>query len=405
MHQLSLRRGRDTSLLRRHPWIFSGAVQRVDGDPPPGATVRVLDADGRALGYAAYSPSSQIRARMWSFDPAETVDAALLRSRIAAAGRRRAPLLASSETTACRLIASEADGLPGFIVDRYDRVLVCQFLSAGAEYWRETLLDILHEAFPGTALFERSDSDAREKEGLPARSGPLRGATLPEFIPIREHGLRFRVDVRSGHKTGAYLDQRENRALLRQHADGAAVLNCFSYTGGFALHALAGGAAHVTDVDVSRDALRLAADHVRENGFDDSRYAQHEADVFHFLRSCRDARRQYDVIVLDPPKFAASGAQVQRASRGYKDINLLAMKLLRPGGMLFTFSCSGHMTEPLFRKIVAGAAIDAGREVQVLAQLAQSMDHPVVMHIPESWYLKGYMCRVGEDRTGAGRGG
>ncbi len=395
MHQIRLRRGRASSLMRRHPWIFSGAVQRVESEPPSGATVRVIDADGRALGHAAYSPSSQIRARMWTFDPAETVDAALLQRRIAAAGQRRSALLASGQTTACRLIASEADGIPGLVVDRYDRVLVCQFLSAGAEYWRETLLDILRDAFPGTVLFERSDSDARVKEGLPSRTGPLHAVEPPDSVTFLEHGLHFRADIRSGHKTGFYLDQRENRLLLGQHAEGAEVLNCFSYTGGFAVHALAGGAAHVTDVDVSADALRLAGEHVRENGFDSGRYEQQESDVFHFLRSCRDARREFDVIVLDPPKFAASSSQVRRASRGYKDINLLAMKLLRPGGLLFTFSCSAHMTEPLFRKIVADAAVDAGREAQVLSQLSQSVDHPVVLHIPESWYLKGYLCRIG----------
>jgi len=395
MHQIRLRRGRASSLMRRHPWIFSGAVQRVESEPPSGATVRVIDADGRALGHAAYSPSSQIRARMWTFDSTEIVDAALLRRRIAAAGQRRSALLASGQTTACRLIASEADGIPGLVVDRYDRVLVCQFLSAGAEYWRETLLDILRDAFPGTVLFERSDSDARVKEGLPSRTGPLHAVEPPDSVTFLEHGLHFRADIRSGHKTGFYLDQRENRLLLGQHAEGAEVLNCFSYTGGFAVHALAGGAAHVTDVDVSADALRLAWEHVRENGFDSGRYEQQESDVFHFLRSCRDARREFDVIVLDPPKFAASSSQVRRASRGYKDINLLAMKLLRPGGLLFTFSCSAHMTEPLFRKIVADAAVDAGREAQVLAQLSQSVDHPVVLHIPESWYLKGYLCRIG----------
>jgi 23S rRNA (cytosine1962-C5)-methyltransferase len=391
---LVLRRGRENSVLRRHPWIFSGAVQRVNGNPASGESVRVLDSNGHILGCAAWSPTSQIRARMWSFGADIPIDRAFLQQRIDAAQERRATIVDAAETNAYRLISSEADGLPGLIVDRYDFVLVCQFLSAGAEYWREHILDILQERYPAALLYERSDTDAREKEGLPPRSGACRTAEPTGTILIKENGLHFHVDVRNGHKTGFYLDQRDNRALFRNRCGDAEVLNCFSYTGGFAVAALAGGARQVTDVDVSTEALLQAGENVRRNGFDTARYMQQEGDVFHFLRGCRDSRRQFDVIVLDPPKFAASASQIERAARGYKDINLLALKLLQPGGLLFTFSCSGHMTELLFRKVVADAALDAGREVRVLSLMTQAADHPVALHIPESWYLKGLLCRV-----------
>ncbi len=392
--ELTLKYGREDSVLRRHPWIFSGAVHRLEAEPPAGATVRVRDAQGRPLGLAAWSPASQIRARMWTFDADTVIDADFFRQRIAAAAALRAPLFDDAQTNAYRLLASEADLLPGLIVDRYAGVLVCQFLSAGAEFWRDAILEALGERFPGHRFFERSDGESREKEGLPLRTGPI-GDPEPEIpCEVREHGLAFEVDPATGHKTGFYLDQRDNRALLGRYARGAEVLNCFSYTGGFAVHALAGGATQVVDVDVSGDALAIARRNVKKNGLDMDRYQQEEADVFHYLRRCRDEGRQFDAIVLDPPKFAASKSQIDRAARGYKDINLLAMKLLRPGGLLFTFSCSGHMVLPLFQKIVADAALDAKRDARVLHVMTQSADHPIALPIPESWYLKGFVCRV-----------
>ncbi|MFA6235035.1 MAG: class I SAM-dependent methyltransferase [Bacteroidota bacterium] len=391
---LTLKYGREDSLLRRHPWVFSGAIHSVVGDPASGETVRVHDALGKPLGVAAWSPESQIRARMWSFDAETNIDAAFFRQRIDVAIALRAMLFDVSRTNSYRLIASEADMLPGVIVDRYADLLVCQFLSAGAERWRETIVQVLAERFPACRFFERSDGDSREKEGLSERIGSIGNQELDLPCMMLEHGLQFAVDPVEGHKTGFYLDQRGNRALLGRHARDAEVLNCFSYTGGFAVHALAGGAAMVTDVDVSGDALKLAHRNVGLNGFDESRYAQAEADVFHYLRSCRDERRQFDLIVLDPPKFAASKSQVDRAARGYKDINLLAMKLLRPGGLLFTFSCSGHVPLPLFQKIVADAAVDAKRDARILHMMTQDSDHPIALAIPESWYLKGLVCRV-----------
>ena len=393
--ELILHPGREDSVLRRHPWVFSGAVRKVSGDPATGDTVIVRSSKGQALGAAAWSPASQIRARFWHFDGEAPVDADFFRGRLDAALRRREAIAVDGRTDALRLVASEADGLPGLIVDRYADVLVMQFLSAGAERWRHPITELLRERFPSAACYERSDGDAREKEGLPERRGFI-GAPDAEFpCIVREHGLRFAVRPDTGHKTGFYLDQRDNRALLGTMCAGAEVLNGFSYSGGFAVHALAGGAAHVTDVDVSSDALALARENVARNGLDSGRYLQEEADVFVFLRRCRDEGRQYDVIVLDPPKFAAAKSQLDKAARGYKDINLLAMKLLRPGGLLFTFSCSGHMQLPLFQKIVADAAVDAGREATLLQVMKQAPDHPILLSIPESWYLKGLVCRVG----------
>lgn len=391
---LILQPGREDSVLRRHPWIFSGAVRSVDGSPASGDTVLVRSARGEALGMAAWSPASQIRARLWHFEGERAVDHAFFHERLENAIRRREPITADGRTDALRLVASEADGLPGLIADRYGDVLVTQFLSAGAERWREVLLEGLRGRIPSSTVYERSDGDAREKEGLAARCGFI-GETELEFpCMVQEHGLRFAVRPDTGHKTGFYLDQRDNRLLLGSLCAGAEVLNCFSYTGGFAVSALRGGAARVTDVDVSGDALALARENIAANGFDDGRYTQEEADVFVFLRRCRDEARQYDIIVLDPPKFAASKSQIDKAARGYKDINLLAMKLLRPGGLLFTFSCSGHMQLPLFQKIVADAAVDAGRGVTLQRVMTQSADHPVLLSIPESWYLKGLLCRV-----------
>jgi len=391
---VTLKAGRHKSALKRHPWMFSGAVATVQGEPASGDTVLVRTSDGQPLGRAAWSPESQIRLRMWSFDPAERIEREFFSRRIHNAIALRERLFPGDDTNAWRVISSEADGIPGLIVDRYADTLVCQFLSAGAEAWKDVIVAELESIFAGLRIYERSEGDSRSKEGLPERQGLLSGDELPERIEVLEDGLRFNVDCAGGHKTGFYLDQRDNRIMLGTACEGADVLNCFSYTGGFAMQALAGGASQVTDVDVSADALRIAVENVSLNGFDDGRYEQVEADVFHFLRSCRDSRKEFDVIVLDPPKFAASASQVDRASRGYKDINLLAMKLLRPGGLLFTFSCSGHITEPLFRKIVAGAALDAGREAHVLASLSQAPDHPVALHIPESWYLKGLLCRI-----------
>ena len=391
---LVLKPGREKSLQRRHPWIFSGAIGRLDGDPSPGATLDVLSSKGEFLARAAYSPASQIRARVWTFDSSEKVDEELFRHKITRAIALREALFPaqSSSHSAFRLIYAESDGLPGLIVDRYDTTLVVQFLSAGAEYWREPITGLLAKLTGLSQIYERSDADVRELEGLPSRVGPLRG-TPPEKLVITEEGLQFQVDLVRGHKTGFYLDQHLNRQTVRYLARERDVLDCFCYTGGFTVNALLGGARSVLSVDASADALALCRENIALNSLPDSRHSVLEGDVFQLLRKFRDENRSFDLIVLDPPKFAPTAAQTEKASRGYKDINLLAFKLLRPGGYLLTFSCSGGVDAALFQKIVASAALDAGVDAQILEHLEQAPDHPVALHFPEGTYLKGLVCR------------
>jgi 23S rRNA (cytosine1962-C5)-methyltransferase len=394
MPTLTLKSGREKSLLRRHPWVFSGAVERVDGNPGSGETVDVLDAKGHFIARAAYSPSSQIRARVWSFDSAEQVDATFFRRRIQTALAHRATLGLFSPGEGARLIHAESDGIPGLIVDRYGDVLVLQSLTAGCEFWRETLADLLLEETGATAIYERSDADVRELEGLPIRNGLLRGV-LPNNehrIFILENDLKFTVNIAEGHKTGFYLDQRENRQRVGQLAAGRDVLNCFCYTGGFTVYALAGGANSVLSIDSSADALTLGRENLALNSLPAEKAEWLEGDVFQALRKLRDQARSFDMIVLDPPKFAATAAQAERAARGYKDINLLAFKLLRPGGILATFSCSGGIDAALFQKIVAGAALDAGVDASIIGHFSQGGDHPISLHFPEGAYLKGLLC-------------
>jgi 23S rRNA (cytosine1962-C5)-methyltransferase len=392
MSALLLKPGREKSLLRRHPWIFSGAVLRVDGNPQSGETLDVLSSKGDFLARAAYSPQSQIRARVWTFEPEEAVDEAFLRRRLRAALDIRDTLHVTQDTDSLRLVHAESDGLPGLIVDRYGDVLVLQSLTAGSEFWKEALADLLLEETGLKVVYERSDADVRGLEGLPVVVGPLCGPK-PEFpLVIREHGLRYKVDLGGGHKTGFYLDQRDNRLRVRELAEGRDVLDCFCYTGGFTLNALVGGARSVVSVDASGEALALGRENLSENGYQADRSEWIEGDVFQMLRKFRDGRRDFDLIVLDPPKFAPTAAQAEKAARGYKDINLLAFKLLRPGGMLCTFSCSGGVDAALFQKIVASAALDAGVEAQIVAHMSQGPDHPVSLHFPEGAYLKGLVC-------------
>ncbi len=392
MPTLTLKPGREKSLLRRHPWVFSGAVDKTSGNLPPGQTVDVLTARGDFVARAAYSPQSQIRARVWTFDPAQAVDADFFRARIRAALQSRRAFHLDAAADAYRLIHAESDGLPGLVVDRYGEVLVMQSLTAGSEAWKDTLADILLEETGAAAIYERSDADVRELEGLPPVTGWLRGHLAAPAFSITENDLQFKVDVAAGHKTGFYLDQRDNRLRLRQMARDKDVLDCFCFTGGFTVNALAGGARSVLAVDASAEALALVRENAALNGLDDGRLDTLTGDVFHLLRTFRDSRRSFDLIVLDPPKFAPTAAQAEKAARGYKDINLLAFKLLRPGGLLFTFSCSGGVDAPLFQKIVAGAALDAGVDAQIVAAMTQGSDHPVALNFPEGAYLKGLVC-------------
>lgn len=391
MPSLVLKPGREKSLLRRHPWVFSGAIERLEGDPAPGETVELVSSNGHFLARAAYSPVSQIRARVWSFDPDEQVGPDLFRDRIRAALRARHAWYPAPDTDSLRLVYAESDGLPGLIVDRYGASLVIQCLTAGAEFWRETLADLLLAEAGVQQIFERSDADVRALEGLEVRVGALRGSPEPG-LTIMEGGSRYTIDLARGHKTGFYLDQRDNRRRVRELARGRDTLDCFCYTGGFTVNALAGGAKSVLAVDSSAEALDAAAKNLALNDLPLERAAFLEGDVFQVLRRLRDEARLFDLIVLDPPKFAATAAQADRAARGYKDINLLAFKLLRPGGLLVTFSCSGGVGADLFQKIVAGAALDAAVEAQIIEHLSQAPDHPVSLNFPEGAYLKGMVC-------------
>ncbi|MCW5624015.1 MAG: class I SAM-dependent rRNA methyltransferase [Burkholderiales bacterium] len=390
MSRLVLKPGREKSLQRHHPWIFSGAVGRVEGDPQPGDTVEVRTALGGFAAWAAWSPKSQISARVWDWHESQAIDDGFITERVrAAVDHRRRQFGFDEPRAALRLLHGEADGLPGVVADRYGRLLVLQLSSAGAWRWRDTIAAALREVTGLDIVFERSDADVLTLEGLEPRVGPLRGKAPEGSIEIEEAGLVFEVDPVQGHKTGFYLDQRDNRALLRGLSDGRSVLDCFSYSGGFALNALAGGASRVTAVDSSADALAAAQRHVGRNRLAADRVELLEADVFKQLRRFRDENRHFDIIVLDPPKFAPTAAHAEKAARAYKDINLWAFKLLSPGGLLFTFSCSGGVHRDLFQKIVAGAAADAGVDARVLHHLAAAPDHPVSLRFPEGEYLKG----------------
>jgi 23S rRNA (cytosine1962-C5)-methyltransferase len=394
MKQIRLKQGREKSLLRRHPWVFSGAIASVEGSPEPGETVIVRSAAGEFLAQAAFSPQSQIRARVWSWNESDVIDPAFLEHRIQQALTLRQAWVDSAQTDAYRMIHAESDGLPGLIVDRYHDTLVLQILSAGMERWRDEIVAILSKMEGVACIYERSDVTVRALEGLPERTGILFGDTGKPTRLIKENGLRFIVDIQNGQKTGFYLDQRENRAFVRQIAQGKSVLNCFCYTGGFSVYALSGGAESVLSIDSSEEAIQLAQENTLLNlgTLDHSEWLV--GDVFQELRTLRDRGRQFDRVILDPPKFAPTASQAQKAARGYKDINLLGFKLLKPGGILVTFSCSGGIDASFFQKIVADAALDAGVEAKIVCRLEQAPDHPTLLAFPEGTYLKGLVCQI-----------
>jgi len=395
--RLFLQTGREKSLLRRHPWVFSGAVARVEGNPCSGDTIQLCDEHGGFIAWAAYNSQSQIVARIWSWQAEETIDADFFQRKISNALAVRNDLKLGLHSNGMRLVHGESDGLPGLIVDQYANVLVLQLGSAGAERWRDTIADILQELCQPACIYERSDSDGRELEGLPKRNEILRGK-LPEELSITENGIRIAVDVAAGQKTGFYLDQRDNRALIGSLSEGRDVLNCFCYTGGFSLYALRGGAKSVLSIDSSAEALKIAQRNVALNGLDAELAEWQDKDVFEALRKLRDQNRKFDLIVLDPPKFAPTAAFAEKASRAYKDINLLGFKLLRPGGILATYSCSGGINDELFQKIIAGAALDAGVDAQIVHKVSAAADHPVLLSFPEGAYLKGLVLRVAGKR-------
>ncbi|MCS6880067.1 MAG: class I SAM-dependent methyltransferase [Oscillochloridaceae bacterium] len=400
MAQIVLKAGRERPIQQRHPWIFSGAIAAVRGNPANGAVVDVLGPDGAWLARGFWSSRSQIRLRVATWEAAQALDDHWLRAAIARAVRGRAALIGDEET-ACRLVFSEADGLPGLIVDRYGPYLVIQLLTQGMAMRTDSVIAALVALLQPRGIYERSDPEIREKEGLPIHEGQRWGEAPPERLTMRpiilpgmcDQRPALLADLRGGQKTGFYLDQAINRARVGAYCQGAEVLDGFAYTGGFSVYAARAGAAALTLIDSSGPALALARANLDLNGL--ATPAELIAgDVFRVLRQYRDAGRRFDVIILDPPKFAHSQAQVERAARGYKDINLLALQLLRPGGLLATFSCSGLVSADLFQKIVFGAALDARRDVQIIERFVQAPDHPVLLSFPESEYLKGLLCRV-----------
>lgn len=385
--------GKEKPVIHRHPWVFSGAIARIVGDPQDGEIVTVADAGETPLAKGYINRRSQIAVRLLTWNVDEPIGDAFWLNRLERAmASRRLLNLDQEDTTAYRLVNAESDGLPGLIVDRYGAYLVVQFLTLGIERWRESILDALEKLFQPAGIYERDDVPVRLKEGLDERVGLLRGEEPPAELEIAEKGRRFLVDVKHGQKTGFYLDQRENRARVAPYASGREVLNCFAYTGGFSVYAA--GAASIVNVEASAEALQLCERNMALNGLGHIPTENVIGDVFQELRRYRALGRQFDLIILDPPKFAASQAQVMAATRGYKDINMLAMQLLRPDGLLATFSCSGQVSLDLFQKVVFGASLDAGRDVQILEVLTQAPDHPVLLSFPESAYLKGMICRV-----------
>jgi 23S rRNA (cytosine1962-C5)-methyltransferase len=393
MSQIVIKPGREKSLLRRHPWIFSGAIAAIQGTPGLGESVMVVSSTGEFLARAAFNPNSKIAGRVWTWDPEEDVTPELIESRIKLAVAIRHQLSRMIKSDAMRLVHAESDGIPGLILDQYGEVIVVQFLTAGVEYWRETILEIIKRIPGAKTVYERSDVDARQLEGLPLKKGLLYGQDITTLIMIDEQGLKYLVDVIDGHKTGTYLDQRDNRLLARSVAAGKKVLDCFSYTGGFSINSLVGQAKSVCLVDSSLFALDRARENIKLNNLRQDSVTYIDQDVFKYLRILRDRAESFDLIILDPPKFAPTISQAERAARGYKDINLLALKLLNPGGYLMTFSCSGGVSEELFQKIVAGAALEACVEAKILMRLHQAVDHPVALNFPEGAYLKGFLIQ------------
>jgi 23S rRNA (cytosine1962-C5)-methyltransferase len=392
--QVVLKRGREKPVLNRHPWIFSGAIKNIEGKCADGDIVMVVDSRGSFLAQGYLNRRSQITVRLLSWIEEEIIDRSFFRHRLERAIAIRRPLQEDRPTNAYRLVNAESDFLPGLVVDRYNEYLVTQFLTLGIESWKGEIVSLLGELLPFRGIYERSDVEVREKEGLPPATGLLAGQERPALVHIIENGHRFIVDIKQGQKTGFYLDQRENRRKAAKYCRGKTVLNCFAYTGAFAVYTVEGGAKKVVNVESSAEALQLAQRNMALNGFDrrDDEYVK--GDVFQVLRQYRDEGRSFGLIVLDPPKFAYSQSQVQAACRGYKDINLLAMQILRPGGILFTFSCSGLISPDLFQKVVFGASVDARRDVQIIEKLTQGFDHPILLSFPESEYLKGFICRV-----------
>ncbi len=392
-----LKKGREKPIKHKHPWIFSGAVERLEGDPAPGETVEIRSFGGDFLAQGAFSPVSQIQARVWSWNQGQVIAPDYFRSKIKQAIHYRDKI--KYDYPMRRLIHAESDGFPGLIVDQYGDVLVVQLLSVGSDFWRDDLVQILAEETGARSIYERSDVEVRKLEGLEPRTGLLYGNEPEELVHIEQGGLQYWIDIRKGHKTGYYLDQRSNRNLVGEFCKGLKVLDCFCYSGGFSMQALKNGAESVTLVDESAGALKLAERHISSNKLPGERVTIHKGDVFEVLRKFRDQAKSFDVIILDPPKFAPTASFASRAARGYKDINLLAFKLLNQGGLLTTFSCSGGISRDFFLKILSGAALDAGVNARIQLHMGQSADHSINLSFPEGTYLKGYGIRVDREEV------
>ncbi len=394
MKKIILKPFREKSIQKKHPWIFSGAIKKIQGNPAPGETVLILDYKKRPMAIGAFSPKSQITVRVWSFDPEESISEEFFYRRIETAIRIRKDLNIDMETNAYRIINSESDGIPGLIVDCYDSFLVCQFLSTGAEFWKQEIISILKNFFPKNSIYERSDALVRKKEGLNLKKGILVGNSPPNFIVIKENSCNFFVDIKSGHKTGFYLDQRDNRSEISYYVIGRKILNCFSYTGGFGVISLKSEAEHVINLDCSNKALQLAEENFKLNSLDLKKVKFVKGNAFKILRQFRDTGLKFDVVILDPPKLIHSQQSFERGLAGYKDINLLGLKLVKSGGILVTFSCSGLLQPYMFQKVIADASVDAHREVKIIKRLGMASDHLTTVNFPEGNYLKGFICKV-----------
>ena len=394
MHSIYLRKGKEKAVRQLHPWIFSGAIEKITGKPDNGDLVRVLDSKGDFLAAGFYNAQSRVAVRVLAWDAEQVIDETWWRSRIQQAVSARKHVLTSNETNTCRLIFSEADYLPGLIVDKYADFLSVQILTSGMDKSKSIWLDELQKLLKPKGIFDRSDANARAHEGLDASAGILAGIAPPEFIEVVENGIRYQVNIADGQKSGFYCDQRENRKKVATHTKGNVVLDCFSYSGGFTLNALAAGAKKVVSVDSSALAIETLKKNIKLNGFKASQQTSIQSDVNKQLRVFLESGDKFDLIVLDPPKYAPSRSALTKASRAYKDLNRLAMGLLNSGGLLATFSCSGALDIDTFKQILAWAALDAGKEVQFIDQFCQPEDHPIRSSFPEGEYLKGLLCRI-----------
>ena len=394
MVEVILKKGKEKAALQRHPWIFSGALDKVKGSPANGEVVRVLAADKEFLAYGYFNEKSRVAVRMLEWDETKTIDRDWYQQKIRTAIASRAHVLRNGDTNTCRLVFSEADFLPGLIVDRYADFLSLQILSAGIENAKEDIISILREELQPTGIFDKSDATARTHEDLEVANGLLWGENPPEFLEVKENGIIYHINIAGGQKSGFYCDQRDNRQVLAAYTQGKAVLDCFSYSGGFSLNSFKAGASHVTSVDSSALALDTLQQNIDLNGFDKAQSTVIQSDVNKQLRVFKEEGKKFDVIVLDPPKYAPSRSALDRAARAYKDLNRLGMGLLESGGLLATFSCSGAVDIETFKQIIAWAALDAGKEIQIVKQFSQPEDHPVRISFPEGEYLKGLLLRV-----------